>query len=106
MNLFKGLKFQVEDFAEIYTIVDIDQTDCFILWAGRSQPVIYSIAAVKKYFNRGEWIQINSGKVDPVTPNSPKESIGILSCKICHIPNEYAAPNQPDNSFICFSCRN
>lgn len=27
------------------------------------------------------------------------------TCKKCNITNEYATPNQPDGSFICYKCR-
>ena len=29
----------------------------------------------------------------------------ILSCKKCGTKNEYAEPNQPDNTYICYGCR-
>lgn len=29
----------------------------------------------------------------------------IVSCKNCPTTSEYAEPNQPDGSFICYSCR-
>jgi len=34
----------------------------------------------------------------------PLESQG-MSCSICKCLSPYAAPNQPDGSFICYICR-
>jgi hypothetical protein len=34
-----------------------------------------------------------------------KAHSGGCRCKGCQIFNEYAEPNQEDNSFICYSCK-
>lgn len=45
------------------------------------------------------WTHINN-----LMLHEPEEAT-ILSCKHCPTTSEYAEPNQPDGSFICYSCR-
>lgn len=42
------------------------------------------------------------GPTNNITPNTVS---GGMNCKKCNAYNQYAAPNQADGTFICYSCR-
>jgi hypothetical protein len=50
------------------------------------------------------WLDISLNDIYLVSP--PTQISTLKHCKKCNSPNEYAESNQPDGSFVCYSCRN
>lgn len=61
----------------------------------------------------GGWIGTRNNTIDPQTTNEEerptrpdlKKAIVGCRCKHCNEFNEYASPNCPDDSFLCYGCR-
>lgn len=51
----------------------------------------------------GKWI--SDLEIFDVTEIKRDACLDFCTCKVCRTPIQYAEPNQPDNTFICFSCK-
>jgi hypothetical protein len=47
---------------------------------------------------------VKPGKVWEETVTKPQAVTGVV-CRECKDKNDFAEPNQPDGSYICFGCR-
>lgn len=65
----------------------------------------------KNLFNKIIYVQPMPDAAKPIYDRLPEEenknnSGAGCTCRKCGNYNEYAEANQPDGSFVCFSCKN